>query len=354
MTNNLLLGTDDGRIYLQDDDGNWNNVHIQSPGTAFSNHMQGFPGNACLANGNLDRILTSDDGITWEVREGIIPDTFTDQLTRDRNSNALFVRSSAEFTKIYKSIDNGATWTLFVDSLLLDPVATLDSIVAVDGYLYIMTHVGSTKIDIFRMLVDGSIIEHVLEYTNAISPVDPPYALHGRHGASSIYLNEEIGTSFFNPRYFRFDLDTFLLDPCNFTESDAAPISTTGLPVPSIWRILPLTKLEALCIIRIPTDTGVFRTENGGQSWFNVLHPGADFDSDDNSLQDHNIAALTATHCVTAQKATEGFYWISDDGGLTWTKLQVPGASHNIWTGIGWGNISLQSGGVVAEAMMTG
>lgn len=274
----IFTGTFGGGIYSTDDNGlTWvesNNGYIDSPVYDLVNHQ-----NQLFAATWGGGIFTStDQGITWSPSNSGITGYYVNELFSSGNELYCVV-SGILGNKIFRSINNGASWT----DLQLALIWNVSTIFQHSGALY----VGTGNMGVYKS-VDGG-----LTWSNVSIGITP------------------------NVRINRFiSIGNYLFAATN----DGVFVTTNnGANWTSTSNGLNTTYIQSLTVngnslFAGSSSGGVFKTTNFGTSWTNV---------NNGLLSTFNLTVETVGSSIIAGYY-DGLIYISNDDGLTWNNKDLP------------------------------
>lgn len=334
-TNQIFLGTFGGGVYLSGDGGaTWQSRNLGLKNFVISDFVIGSERDLYLTaygeNGGVYK--TTNDGLSWQ-HIGQDPALFNaENIIFDPNSAILYV--STVDNGVYKSFDNGETWSRTGLSIQNVPQIAVDS----KGTLFAGTQrngvfTSQDRGDSWRPLNDNLPSMRQFSALFVHEPSDDLYAAIDTIGGSQFYkfnesthswlkLSNETGGS-----VIRSIVDNkihsdklFLISVIGMHEYDVKDDTWKKIIIPDITdtTVKTMSFSEDSSTIYAGAYGGIYRSQNDGASWdffnFGLTHP------DINVIKaDPHDPGLV--YIGTYAKGETNAFFVSDDYGQTWIPI---------------------------------
>lgn len=332
MANDWLLGSDNGHVYsVPFGGGTARHVHTlassdESPGFGDMGWFSTDPNDmsrVVLYSAWLDDAIRSNSGgASWTEEDGTANISNSRPFGRDETTGDLFTRGSLG---IYKSTDNGITWTLFHAT----PVGeSLFCVWAQDGYVWWVEGPNDVAADkrLKRIALDGT-----GEATLQTGLTNRLWILGGRPGTGLIFL-WSAGDQIHSIPPYRIETAGPTITALSYPALDVNEYVQWMVPISSTRAVLHASHTGG-----DGSPGSIWISDDAGDTWTKIV--------DDAELSHEGyISAQTAavdqdnpTHVAVLGNVP--YYWESADSGDTWTKrtLSPQAAAGDFqWRGVGF------------------
>jgi photosystem II stability/assembly factor-like uncharacterized protein len=292
----IYVGTTKGLAVTYDGGENWFELGQRVAFASAITHLPTNPESILIGGSGGFLYQTQDDGNTWKSIEAGLP---TNELTALENGGTDGLFAGIELSGLYRSLDNGQSWSLISDTILANEKILSIAVETTFDQLFIATETNG----LFSSNITG----------DSLSPITLPRANYTVDTLTQIALDlfniDKLYVSRANQSGSEFSLHISEVRGSSWVTPDAA----SGLPPGSIFSVAasPHQTNQVLC----GHKDGIYKSADGGLNW--------------SAVNEANISAqkidydINHTTTVYAAPSTGGII-VSNDSGDNWTASDLP------------------------------